>query len=301
MARYDAIAALATKDDEASRATLKAILLDEKTEHTYREEAATALGKMQATPARDILLASLVQGAEIADLRTRRAAINALATYRSDDVTSTLMRFAKSDPSINVQSAATAALGSKNPSDPAEALLLENAKTTSFRDRLRTSALRALVQWHDLKGIEPALAMAAYGQPYRTRPAAIDALGKLGGELPKEKRDPVCEFLVKLLDDPTESAEYAAATALGALGDDRAKPALQAFADGSGPENAKAVARGALSAIDTANGESASIKDLRERIETLEKARERFEKDLSASNDVEQKGRATSGPTTRGN
>jgi aminopeptidase N len=300
MARYDAIGALATKNDDTTRSTLRAILLDEKTERTYREEAAAALGKMQQPPARDILISALAPESEIPDPRTRRAAIIALATYRSDDVTPTLMRFAKADPSINVQSAATAGLGGENPSDAAETVLLQNAKTPSFRDRLRTAALRALVQWHDTKGIEPAMAMAAYGQPYRTRPAAIDALAKLARELDKDKRGPACSFLVKLLNDPVNNVEYAAASALGELADPDAKPALQAFADGTAPENAKAVARGALYAIDSATGEAASVKDLRERVEALEKARQRFEKDLSP-NMAEQKGQPTTSPATKDN
>jgi HEAT repeat protein len=311
MARYDAIDRLATKDDDANRQTLKTILLDEKSDRTYRIDAATALGKMQQPEARDILLGSLAesgvdspvahastQPTKITDLRTLRAAIDAVSKYRSDEVTAALSRFAKYDESINVQSAATADLGAQNPSDAAETLLLENAKTPSFRDLLRTAALRALVQLRDEKGIDPAMAMAAYGQPYRTRPRAIDALGKLGATLEKEKRGPICRFLVKLLDDPTESAQYAAASALGELGDDQAKPALQAFADGSGPENAKAVARGALDALSKSGSESDSIKDLRERIEALEKARERFEKDLSPANVEEQKGHPTTAPTT---
>jgi len=299
MARYDAISALALKDDDDSRLTLEKILVDETSDRTYRAEAAVALGKMQQPAARDILLASLAPGALIQEPHTRRAAIDALSKYRSNEVAATLMRFAKQDPSINVQAAATAALGGQDPSDAIEALLLDNAKALSFRDLLRTSALRALVQLHDAKGIDPAMAMAAYGQPYRTRPRAIDALGKLGTTLEKEKRDPVCRFLVKLLDDPTESAEYAAAAALGVLGDELAKPALQAFADGSGLEKDKAVARGALDAIDKANGESPSVMDLRERVEALEKARERFEKDLSAGSVGETKGHTSTAPTTR--
>jgi HEAT repeat protein len=299
MARYDAIDALSTKDDQETRRTLTAILLDEKSDRTYRIEAAIALGKMQQPEARDILLASLAESSMIQEPRARRAAIDALAKYRSDEVTKTLIRFAKQDPSINVQATATAGLGGQSPDDAVDAILLENATTPAFRDLLRTSALRALVGLHDEKGIEPAERMASYGQPYRTRPRAIDALGKLGANLDKDKRDPICRFLIKLLDDPTESAQYAAAAALGALGDDLAKPALQAFADGSGLDKDKAVARGALDALAKANGESDSVKDLRERVEALEKARERFEQDLSPGKIEEQKGQPTSAPTTR--
>jgi aminopeptidase N len=312
MARYDAINALTTKDDDASRQTLNSILLNEKTHRSYREEAAIALGKMQHPGARDLLLASLAaplttsgvvtsgdHPSEITEPHTRRFAIDALSKYRTPEVAATLIRFAKDDPSINVQSAATGDLGNEDPSDAIESVLLENAKTSSFRDLLRTSALRAFVALHDEKGIPSAMAMAAYGQPYRTRPRAIAALGKLGATLDKNKRDPVCRFLVNLLDDPTESAGYAAASALGELGDPDAKPALQNFADGSGPENVKAVARGALDGLNKANGESANVSDLRERVEALEKARERFEKDLSPTKIEEQKGPPTSVPTTK--
>jgi aminopeptidase N len=299
IARYDAISALASKDDDDSRLTLEKILLDETSDRTYRSEAAIALGKTQQPGARDILLAALAQSASIQEPRTRRTAIDALSKYRGEEVAATLMRFAKQDASINVQATATADLGGQDPSDAIEAVLLENAKASAFRDLLRTSALRAFVQLHDAKGIDPAMQMASYGQPYRTRPRAIDALGKLGATLEKEKRDPIRRFLIKLLDDPTESAQYASAAALGALGDDLAKPALQAFADGSALEKDKAVARGALDAIGKANGESDSVKDLRERVEALEKARERFEKDLSPGDIDEQKGRPTSAPTTR--
>jgi aminopeptidase N len=299
MARFDSISGLASKDDEQSRQVLKTILRDEKTHRSYREEAAISLGKMQQPEARDILLASLADGSMIQEPRTRRFAIDALAKYRSADVTATLIRFAKQDPSINVQSTATADLGGEDLSDAMEAVLLENGKSPSFRDTLRNAALRALTKLHDEKGIDVAMQMAAYGQPYRTRPRAIEGLGNLGATLEKGKRDPICLFLIKLLDDPTESAEYAAAEALGELGDDRAKAALQAFADGSALEKDKAVARGALDAIDKANSESASIKDLRERVEALEKARQRFEKDLSPGTVEEQKGQSATTAATK--
>jgi aminopeptidase N len=227
MARYDAISNLSSRDDDQSRQTLQAILLDEKIHRSYREEAAIALGKMQQPAARDILLASLAEKSMIQEPHARRFALDALARYRSPDVAATLIRFAQQDPSINVQSAATADLGGEDPSDSIQTILLENAKTPAFRDMLRTAALRALVQLHDEKGIDVAMRMAAYGQPYRTRPRAIEALGDLGATLEKQKRDPICRSLMKLLDDPTQTAQYAAAKALGDLGDDRAESALQ--------------------------------------------------------------------------
>jgi aminopeptidase N len=293
MARYTAIAALSAINDDAARQTLNEILIDEKADRSYREEAAIALGAMQQPEARDILLHALAEQTMVREPRTRRTVIDALAKYRSPEVAATLLRFAKDDPSINVQSAATAALGSQDASEAAQALILANAQIPSFRDSLRISALQDLNRWHDAKGIDIAMQMASYGQPYRTRPTAISILGQLGATLEKPRRHPIAHFLIHLLDDPVQSARYAAASALGILGDPDARPALQAFADGSTDESSKSVARGALAALDKSEGESSSIEDLRKRVINLEIARERLEKAIAPATSVEQKGAAT--------
>jgi aminopeptidase N len=299
MARFDAISALTTKDDDATRQTLKTILLDEKSDRSYREEAAISLGKMQQPEARQILVDALAENGMIQEPHTRRFAVDALSRYRHPDAAATLIRFAKQDPSIQVQSTATEDLGDQDQTDAAQAVLLENAKTPSFRDELRASALRALVKWHDPRAADVAMPLAAYGQPYRTRPQATGALGDIGSTLDKEKRGPICHFLIKLLDDPVQNVQYAAASALGKLGDPDAKDALQNFADGSGDEKAKAVARGALDALNRSAGESDAVRDLRERVESLEKARERFEKELVPGEVSETKGKTATMPTTR--
>ncbi|CAN5482933.1 M1 family aminopeptidase [soil metagenome] len=143
-ARYRAIAGLADKDRDDARAALKAILLDEKQHHTYREEAAAALGKMKHDEARDILLGALSANRMIEEPRVRRAAVAALGEYRDPAVVDTLLRFAKSDPSYNVEATATEALGKQESTDAIVERLTGNAKRDSYRDQLRVNAINAL-------------------------------------------------------------------------------------------------------------------------------------------------------------
>ncbi|MGE0479913.1 MAG: M1 family aminopeptidase [Phycisphaerae bacterium] len=91
--------------------------------------------------------------------------------------------------------------------------------------------------------------------------------------------------LVDLLADPEQRAVGAAIDALRELGDDTTIGPLQRYADGSAPAELRRQARDAISAIRSSQGESAALKDLRERIQSLEKARERYEKSLPAGRD----------------
>jgi hypothetical protein len=56
------------------------------------------------------------------------------------------------------------------------------------------------------------------------------------------------------------------------MGDAKALPDLQRFADGSAMPNRLREARGAIDAINNANDQSAVITDLRARVEILEKS-----------------------------
>ncbi len=291
MARYSAIAGLSEKDDDESRMTLKTILADDKLDRTYRMEAAWALGSMQQVAARDILIGELNKAGT--EPRVIRAMIEAVSKYRDKRVALGLGSMVTSGETITIKAAALAGLGRQEPTEEIIQALLENAKKPAFRDLLRTSAVRALADLAEPRGIEPAMALAAYGQPYRTRPRGIDAIARIGSVMEMKDRTPARKFLEKLLADPIENVQYAAAKALGDLGDEKAADALQAFADGSGPKNAKEVAREALDVLRKKNGEPAMVKDLRDRVEALEKARERVEKEIEA----EGKGK----PTTQSN
>jgi HEAT repeat protein len=116
---------------------------------------------------------------------------------------------------------------------------------------------------------------AAYGQPFRLRPTAIAALGKIGAALPDAndpRRKTIRLFLVKAMNDDLDRVSVAAIRALGDMADPKALPDLQRFADGSAMPNRLREARSAIDAINNANGQSAVITDLRTRVELLEKS-----------------------------
>jgi aminopeptidase N len=275
MARFSAIALLGKRDSDDARACLKGILLDEKSHYTYRVEAAAALGAMQQDDARDILLDSLDAAHTIAEPKTRRAAVIALGKYRDDRAAATLLRFAAGDPSYNVEASATEALGSEDPTPAVIDQLLANTKKLAYRDQVRSAAIGALAALGAPEGIDPAMQAAAYGQPFRLRPTAIAALGKIGAALPDAndpRRKTIRLFLVKAMNDELDRVSVAAIRALGDMADPKALPDLQRFADGSAMPNRLREARSAIDAINNTNGQNAVITDLRTRVELLEKS-----------------------------
>jgi HEAT repeat protein len=276
-ARYRAISALADKDRDDVRQALKSILIDESQDHTYREEAAAALGKMHQPAARDILLASLSTDQMIQQPRARRAAVAALGTYREPAVADTLLRFAKSDPAGGVEMAATDALGNQERTDAIVARLMENAKRPSYRDQLRENAIRALADLEEPSALQLAMELGSYGQPSLTRPSGIEAVAKIAKNL--EDKSAARKYLLGLTSDPQERAAITAIRALGELGDDAAVPELESLAQSSAPRRFRDTARSAIDAIEKkAPTESAKLKSLRERIEAIEKASDEAKK-----------------------
>jgi aminopeptidase N len=263
-ARVHAMRAFQDKDSADVRAVLRSILVDESVHNGLRRDAAAALGRMRREPCRDILLESLADGKAIKDHKVRAAAVSALGSYKHPLVAATLLRFAAKD--------------------------LTYTKKPSYQDQIRTSALSSLAALEEPRGLEPALALAAYGQPASSRPAAIAALGQLGKI--ESARTKVRTFLIDLLNDPQPRAQRAAISALAELADPKSLPALQAYADSSAPRDRRQSAKNAIDTINKKAGESSIISDLRSRMEKLEKYREESEK-RAAKSKAETKGDTT--------
>ncbi|MBC8106609.1 MAG: HEAT repeat domain-containing protein [Anaerolineae bacterium] len=291
-ARYRAIAALADKDRDEVREALKSILMDEKQHHTYRDEAAMALGKMKHDEARDILLGALSGDQAIKEHKTRRAAVAALGEYRSPAVEQTLLRFAKSDPTYTVEATATDALGKQASSEAIVAQLLANAKRTSFRDQLRVNAINALAALEEPEAIKLAMELGEYGQPFRSRGNGIEAVGKIAKNL--EKKDEARKYLLALINDPQDRPALAAIRALGELGDDAAIAELKALSQSSAKKQRREAASAAIDTISKkAPTESAKVRSLRERIEALEKASDDAKRARSRDNETKDLAPAT--------
>ena len=284
-ARYRAIAVLAEKDRDEARDALKSILLDEKQHHTYREEAASALGKMKHDGACDILLSALSENQMIKDHKARRAAVAAVGEYRSQAVEQTLLRFAKSDPTYTVETTATEALGKQASSEAIVAQLMENAKRKSFRDQLRINAIKALAALEEPDAMKLAMELGEYGQPFRSRANGIEAVGKIGKTL--EKKDDARKYLLALINDPMDRPAMAAIRALGELGDEGAIKELKALSQSSAKQQRREAASAAVDVISkNAPTESAKVRSLRERIEALEKASDDARRARSRDNET---------------
>jgi aminopeptidase N len=272
IARLHAIAALGGKDRDSSRQALRSVLADSKLYYGLRDEAAASLGRMQHDGARDVLLDALSSGVE--GPKVRRAVVEALGKYRDPRVATALLPIARKDAAYDIEAAASMALGSQDPTDEIIETLLANSKKQSWRDQIRTAAVAALAELGDERGVAPAVALASYGQPYRSRANAIESLAKLAKNLPdssSKSKDEIRELLVKLTRDPQDRAARSAVSALGELGDPKAVPALQKLADSASSDEIKHRARAAITAIHEKWGESTQVKSLRERIEALER------------------------------
>jgi aminopeptidase N len=277
--RLHAARALDQKDVREVRDAMKHLLADEQADYRLRREVAAALGAMQKDAARDILVDVLAAQKSIQHHKVRAAAVKALGEYRHPSVVPTLLRFARQDATYTVEAEASEGLGRQSPSDEIVEVLLANTRKTSGRDEIAQAAVKALAQLDDPRGVDPAIALASYGAPVFGRPAAITALGQLGQN--ESARDRVRSVLLDLIHDPMFRSQIAALNALGELGDEKAIPALQAFANGSAPEERRDLARRAIDRIAKKSGDSDVVRDLRSRIEKLEKQREDVERRLS--------------------
>ncbi|MCH7702478.1 MAG: HEAT repeat domain-containing protein [Planctomycetes bacterium] len=257
-------------------------------EHEFwgvRSEAASALGQMQSSPAREALIVLADPANRIEHPKVRRYVVNALSSYPHAAVTPILIAYATSDASYAVEAAATSALGDAV-GQGVTATLLANTEKHSYRDAIRTAAVRALGKRGEPEGIDACMAVAAYGQPDRTRPAAIRALGELGEE--DSDRTRIREFLLPMLDDPERRPRRAAIAALGALADPDAIDALGRLRDGSALEEYRDAAEAAIKRIRSDQEESEAVGSLGRELEDLRTLRDELEQRIEELESADQ-------------
>lgn len=284
MSRMNAIADLSESDTDDARQTLRSIVSDPAENWVFRVQAADALGKMQTPEARDLLLEMLRDADASKDHRTRRAIVEAVGNYRHEDCAMALLRLAEKDPSSAVQSSAVAALGKQDGTDLVVDVLLKACDVSSYRDQVRVAAVGALAALDEKRGIAPAMKLASYGMPFRSRPRGVDALGRLGRI---DREDPtIREFLETLLWDPEDDVRMRACSALGQIADERSIEPLRRLSRSSAPDDVRRAASSAIDTINSRSTEHPAIQQLRERVSELEKKLEKSEK---ASRDTEEK------------
>jgi aminopeptidase N len=223
-ARHDALAALSARSIPKVIDLLAAIAADETTRHTLRVSAVRALTRLDSRRSRSALLD--LGNADIDDARVRAAVVTALEDLPARQVTDRLAEVAATDPSYATRAAAIDALAAHEAREHAS-LVADLAHVTSQYDQVRTAALEALIAFDDPRGLDLGIRYSAYGEPDRSRPVAIRAVGRLA----HHDRDRAVAHLIALLDDPERRSVAAAGSALARLGDPRAVDAVRALSE----------------------------------------------------------------------
>jgi HEAT repeat protein len=225
-AKREALEALATNDSPEVIALLASIVHDDKLRHTVRNTAADSLAALGSQQAKDALLAIIKE--KPAEAKVRSELVGKLRDFDKDVAVPLLADFAANDESYDARSAAISGLAHHKAADQAD-LIVQLVEFQSQSDQVRNSALRALGELDDKRGLDLAMKYAAYGYMDRSRPTAIGTVGKLS----KHDQDASVTFLLALLNDPESRCVNAAGSKLADLGDDRAVEPITKLSESS--------------------------------------------------------------------
>jgi aminopeptidase N len=162
-------------------------------------EAATLLGGMNTAAAKE----ALKQLITVEHPKVRRSVVNALGSLKDAGVAKVLANLITSgkETSQFVLADACVALG-KTKDKSALKVLTKASTMDSWNEIIRIGALNGLAELGDAKGVAVAQALAAPGQPFAARPAALSCLGQLAKQSSKAR-----EALHKLA-DMEDSAQF---------------------------------------------------------------------------------------------
>lgn len=247
-ARDAAIDALGEHDTKEVVELLARIAGDSAEHRTLRNSAIGALGRIGSTRANDALIALAKSGVE--DARVRSRLIGQIGDIDTPETLEMLVKAAGEDPSYNTRTAAISALADRKAEDHVD-LIVELVDYESQHQRVRTTALNALAELDEPRGLDLAIKYSAYGNTDRARSSAIRTVGRLA----KHDLDKAVPFLISLLDDPEQGPRSSAISALGQIGDKRALDPLNAIASSDPNPSVKDRAKRAVDQINESEGE----------------------------------------------
>lgn len=245
--------------------------------YAVRAEAAESLGKIGRA---DVLLDAVRRGeadskmGAITDARVRLGVIRGLSAASSDEARAALLRVAGDEQeSYAVRSAALESLG-KTGRPEYLSVIVAALGAESRDDQVRIAALRALGELNVKEAMDHALPFCRPGVPGRTRPVAIEVVGKLSRHEGNQAR--AYDAVAPLLNDREDRARGAAVAALVEIKDKRGLEALARLAASTrGPQFRERVeeARGQLAAAINADksveGVNAELDRLRRELDLL--------------------------------
>jgi aminopeptidase N len=215
-ARGMAADALSKRHDPETLRALRTALGKKTEAWMVRNQAAYALGKIRGADAFE----ALKENAGTAHPKVRRAVVNALGEFRTDEAAQVLEARLQQDESYLVLAETARSLGDTR-QPRALAPLVKLLKTSSWADVVRAGALDGLGSLRDESAVPQVMEHTRYGHLIPARRSAVAALARITDDRK------VREHIESLLDDKDPHFRMSVIRALEALGDTRARGALR--------------------------------------------------------------------------
>lgn len=189
----------------------------------------------------------LYQLKNASEFSDRADAVEALAKLKDDDAVAALGEALRTDKAWGVRATAADSLGEIGTAAAGKQLLEGLNVNTAPWVRNRIAAALGGMK-NDPEAVAKLMSLAKNDESYRTRAAALQALGKL-------KAPNALETLQAAIsgESPDDFLRNAALRALGPLGDDKAVPTLQEWAAVGKPQESREAAINSLARLDKSN------------------------------------------------
>jgi aminopeptidase N len=268
----------------ANRNVLNALIevYNNATFYGVKTEVAKALGDIH-TPAAFKALAALPPGD---DARVRRQIVRSVSKYYREAARDYLLHVAKTDTNPTIVADALKALGKFNDEATRETILT-HLNGSSFRHTVSDAAVRTIRTLDSTDYIKPLFehVRQRIAAPRDGRVGdALDTLAFLARE--KSDKDAILELLLAHVNHPNERFQADIMKALGTLGDLRAMPVLETFAnDDDDARREQRAAHRALETLREKKGMPSEVKTLRDEVLKLKKQNERLQQKVDDLNE----------------
>lgn len=288
--RLLAVQQLSNKKDRGSIDRLKTALREDPF-YGVRVDAARALRSIHS----DHAFAALTNALDQSDARVRREVVSAIASFYRADARAIALRLLDKEANPEILSVVIRALGSYPASDQQQ-VVKKFLTSDSYRNVLADAAISSLRNQSDPAHIGELRQALSQREAHFTSSGfgrGLEALAYLARH--EDKKDDIREFLLRFVNSPKRSVQLAAINALGTLGDPRAIPVLETFADARKQNPAQSAAERALGTLRAAKRPTDEWRDLRTEVLNLQKENRELKAQLE---EINKKLQASGSPPT---
>jgi aminopeptidase N len=303
IAKIQAAEAIAKKGGLEAVAALEQALLTEPY-WGVRVEVADRLASIRL----DQAFTALAKGLADSEARVRRAVLNGLATFKTQESLDRIKPFLKKgDPSYLVEATAANHIGDlaaalsaeREPSKVIKLLHATLKEKSGWNEAVRSGAISGLAKLKDFdEALEIVMEYTAPNVPQPLRLAAIRALGTMGKSQTKPKTEKILNRLQAIARETFFLTQVSVVSALGQVDSPAAIGILQALADQTPDGRVRRMADEAVQRVQKAIGKDEGLKQLREELNQIKKENQELKSRLEA---VEAKSNSKSQNQSGGN